>query len=256
MKRKILSVILALAMALSLLPTVALAATTENCTASDCSHVAAIGTTHYDTLAEAYKAVPDSGAEPTTIKLLKDCSGAGIGSDSDGAKNYILDFGGHTYTVDSGLVGSTGYESQALRVIAGQKVELKNGTLASKNARMMIHVYGDLKLDNMIIDGSHMPIDASGAYTVSYCSGTSVITGNTKIIAQGGGKAFDVDGNYSNKSKTVSVTIDDKFTGVIDGKIEYAHGTGSNANLVINGGTFTNNSFSLLGVGDSQKADM
>ena len=218
--------------------------------------VAKISNTYYETLAEAYAAVPANSDTPTEIDLLKDCSGPGIGSDGDAAKNYIIDFNNHTYTVVPSLVGSTGYESQALRVIAGQKVELKNGTLASKDALMMIHVYGDLKLDSMVIDGANMPINASGAYTVSYCSGTSVITGDTQIIAKAGGKAFDVDGNYNGKTKTVNVTIDENFTGVIDGTIEYAHGTGSNANLTIKAGCFSNNSFNLIGVDQGKKAQI
>ena len=215
---------------------------------------AKIGDVYYKTLAEAYAAVEANGTTPTEIDLLKDCTGSGIGSDGDSAKNYIIDFNNHTYTVVPSLVGSTGTETQGLRVIAGQKVELKNGTLTSQDALMMIHVYGDLKLDNMVIDGSRMPIAASSAYTVSYCSGTSVITGSTQIIAKAGGKAFDVDGNYSGKSKTVSVTLDENFTGKIDGTIEYAHGTGSNAKLVIKGGSFANNSFHLIDVGSDQKA--
>ena len=253
MKKKLCSILLALTMVLTLLPVSALAEE-ETPAEVEPEYVAQIGETKYETLAKAYAAVPNDGTL-TTIDLLKSCSGAGIGSDGDGAKNYILDFHGYTYTVTS-LVGSTNYESQALRVIAGQKVELKNGTLASDNALMMVHIYGDLKLDNMIIDGSNMPINANNAYTLSYCSGNSVITGNTRIIAKEGGKAFDVDGNYKNKSKNVSVTIDGGFTGTIDGAIEYAHGTGSNAHLTIAGGTFTNNSFSVIGVGENGKANI
>ena len=47
--KKLLATILALVMALGLC-SVAFAAG-ENCTAADCQHVAAIGDTHYDTLA-------------------------------------------------------------------------------------------------------------------------------------------------------------------------------------------------------------
>ncbi len=69
MKRKLLSVLLTLCLAFSLLPTAALAATAENCPSGEsCIHQAAIGSTHYDTLQEAVNVA----AAGQTVTLLKD----------------------------------------------------------------------------------------------------------------------------------------------------------------------------------------
>ena len=60
MKRKLLSILLCLAMALSLLPTAALAEEATGCVGGEtCNHQAAIGTTHYSTLQEAVNAATE-----------------------------------------------------------------------------------------------------------------------------------------------------------------------------------------------------
>lgn len=70
MKRKLLSILLCLAMALSLLPTAALAEEATGCVGGEtCNHQAAIGSTHYDTLQEAVNATT---TENSTVTLLKD----------------------------------------------------------------------------------------------------------------------------------------------------------------------------------------
>lgn len=66
------------------------AASTENCS-GDCSHQAAIGTTHYDTLAEAITAA-EAGS---TVTLLSDVT---VTSPLTVAKAVILDLGGKTLT--------------------------------------------------------------------------------------------------------------------------------------------------------------
>ena len=51
MKRRFLSTLMALVLALSLIPTAALAASTQECPGgNDCSHEVAIGDKHYDTI--------------------------------------------------------------------------------------------------------------------------------------------------------------------------------------------------------------
>lgn len=62
------SMLVCLAMLLSLLPVTALAAEGTECTESDCAHVAAIGNTHYGTLADAFNAA----IHGDTVKVLKD----------------------------------------------------------------------------------------------------------------------------------------------------------------------------------------
>ncbi len=77
--------------------------------------VAEISGTPYRTLVDAVK----NAANGATIKLLKDASGAGVGTfkgaqDGTGVKNFTIDFGGHTYTCTGPAVGSSGTQSQIL----------------------------------------------------------------------------------------------------------------------------------------------
>lgn len=84
------SMLVCLAMLLSLLPVTALAAEGTECTESDCAHVAAIGNTHYGTLADAFNAAIDGD----TVKVLKDSNiDEGI-EISEG--NVVLDLNGKT----------------------------------------------------------------------------------------------------------------------------------------------------------------
>ncbi len=65
--RLVLAVVLAFALAVG----PAASAKTPDCSEPGCAHVAAIGTTHYDTVAEALADVPASASEPATVQLLK-----------------------------------------------------------------------------------------------------------------------------------------------------------------------------------------
>ena len=92
MKRKLLSVLLTLCLAFSLLPTAALAATAENCPSGEsCIHQAAIGSTHYDTLQEAVNVA----AAGQTVTLLKD---AELTETLDINKAITLDGANHKIT--------------------------------------------------------------------------------------------------------------------------------------------------------------
>lgn len=122
--------------------------------------VAKIGDTYYKTLADAYAALPRNAgtdSEPTTITVLKDSEGQAIGSDSDKGMNYVIDFGGHTYTVGKPAVGSTGTETQGLRVLKGSKAVFKNGTLKAVNypdMKMPVHTYGDVTFEDFTVDAT------------------------------------------------------------------------------------------------------
>lgn len=70
LRTRLLGIVMACAMLISLFPATALAASGTECTELSCSHVAAIGNTHYDTLADALNAAIDGD----TVKVLKDSS--------------------------------------------------------------------------------------------------------------------------------------------------------------------------------------
>ena len=87
MKAKFLSVLLALTMVLSLLPTAVLASAGEGCTDENCTHVAAIGDMHYDSLQDAI----DAAQNGATVKLLNNID---LGLTVSVGKKIILDMNG------------------------------------------------------------------------------------------------------------------------------------------------------------------
>lgn len=210
------SLLLTVAMVLTLLPATALADGVECGGGEDCTHVAAIGNTHYDSLAAAVDAVSkEESSTPTTIMLLKTTSGGGVKVDKE---NIVFDLNGYTYTVTDPLVGSTGTETNAFQFLTGSTVTIQNGKiLAGSTAKILLQNYCDLTLKDVTLD-------ASGSSQCQYVSsnnhGKVNITGNTSMIAADGQAAFDVyywpNNGYGDG---VSVTVD--TTGTITGKIEY-----------------------------------
>ena len=216
-------------------------------TTQDVAYIAETDTA-YQTLPEACIAAAAAEGD-VVVTLLRDAKGDGWSPDNAQTGTYTLDFAGHTYDV-TGLVGSTNTRTQAWRVISGQTATLKNGTLTSSYAYMLINQYGNLTLDNMIVDGSKMPLypysDGTFNYTLSNNSGTTTIKNGTVIKVVNNGHAFDVYGSYSGKSKTINVIVKD---GVINGIVEFDKGNGSNSSLNISGGDFTNATFAGLEAG-------
>lgn len=221
--------------------------------------VAQVGDTTYGTLRAAVAAVPENG----TITLLKDATGSGIGTykdtgtDKDGntkitSKSFTIDFNGHTYSLNTPAVGSTGYETQGFHFEWKGSAEnipnitLKNGTLdvASEhdsNLKLLIQNYCNLTLDSMIVDGSNLE-NGWGTYTyiTSNCCGTTVIK-DTKIFGGDAQKnvAFDVDGCRSAYANTpVEITVEGNSE--ILGRIEVNDSDNKSENtLTVKGGSFT-----------------
>ena len=185
--------------------------------------VARIGDTYYKTLADAYAALPrnvGANSTPTTITVLKDSDGEAIGSDSDKDMNYVIDFNGHTYTVGKPTVGSTGTETQGLRVLKGSTAVFKNGTLKAanyQNMKMPVHTYGDVTFQDFTVDAREDSY-ASVAYEID--NGSLEMLGNSSILAYSGKTglyvAFWPRGNYVDGT---TVTIN--TTGKITGKLVY-----------------------------------
>ena len=246
MKRKLLATLLALCLIVGMIPVAASANSMTDCPGGDtCTHAAAIGNTHYDTLQEAVEAVQDKG----TITLLQDTEGSGIGTFKDGTssgkipvKNFTIDFGTHTYTCIGPAVGSAGTQSQAFHLEwngnaeNNVKVTLKNGTItstANSGVVMLVQNYCDLTLDHMTLDGSNLP---AAQYTSSNNCGNVVIR-DTTIIAPTNGVAFDVC-DYASYTG-VSVTVEGNSS--IRGKVEVVNDNGdkNNASLSVKDGVFT-----------------
>ena len=265
MRRKFLSVVLCVCMMLTMAP---FAFATEGQPSSSggsasgsgsVTPVAQVGDTTYGTLRAAVAAVQDGG----TVKLLRDAIGAGIGTyriagtDNQGnakitSKSFTIDFDGHTYSVNTPAVGSTGYETQGFHFEWSGSAEsiptitLKNGTLdvASEhdsNMKLLIQNYCNLTLDSMVVDGSNLE-NGWGTYTyiTSNCCGTTLIK-DTKIFGGDAQKnvAFDVDGCRSAYDNTpVKITVEGNSE--ILGRIEVNDSDNKSENtLTVKGGSFT-----------------
>lgn len=186
--------------------------------------VAQIGDTYYRTLTDAYAALPrgtaDAPAEATTITLLKDSAGGGIGSDTDKYMDYVIDFNGHTYTVGAPAVGSTGTVSQGLRVMKTSTAKFMNGTLKAanyKNLIQVVHTYGNVTFQDFTVDATE---DSYAWAAVEPDAGKLEILGNSSILAHNGNyglyTAFWPRGGYVDGTH---VTVD--TTGMISGTLGY-----------------------------------
>lgn len=195
--------------------------------------VAVIGDVRYDSLNAAVAA---ANADDTVV-LLKDTNGDGIGlyanpkAGQTKVKNLTIDFNGHTYTIGGALQGSTGTVSQAFHLEKDCKVTLKNGTLTTTNAKMLVQNYCDLTLDNMVLEGAGV----KGTYVSSNNNGNVVIK-DTTINAEGK-VAFDVCRYSSYVGPNVTVS----GNSVINGKVEVSSDgakEGAVHKLNVTGGTF------------------
>ena len=192
-------------------------------TLAPCSYVAQIGTTKYESLADAIAAVGDG----ETITMLCDVDNAAGLSVPEG-KNFTVDFAGYTYTLNKPGAGSTGTETIGFQLLKNSTIIFKNGTInisednlteavaPAKNIKRIIQNYANLTLENMTIDGTNQYGDKT--YVVSFNNGTSNIIGSTSITAGETGVSPIMD-VYLNSSYTgTNVTIN--TTGVIGGDIE------------------------------------
>ena len=171
---------------------------------------------------DAYAALTRGTTKPAAaevITLLRDSSGGGIGSDADTNMNYVIDFGGHTYTVGAPAVGSTGTVSQGLRVLKTSTAKFTNGTLKAANYNglaQVVHTYGDVTFDSFNVDARE---NSYAQIAVEPDCGTLNINGNSSILAREGMTglyvAFWHTGTYDGTTANVNTT------GKITGKLVY-----------------------------------
>jgi hypothetical protein len=206
-----------------------------------CEYICAIGTTKYETLAEAVAA---AGTSAATITLLTEAatddgviSGDGVVVPS--GSNITFDLNGLTYNVSGETVGSSTTETQGFQLLQGSTVKFQNGTLkaTATTAQMLIQNYCDLTLTDVTLDGRGL---SGWAYALSNNCGTINLTGSTSIIAKEGGRAFDTCKFGSYAIPTVNINT----TGTISGPIE---ATGGKLNI-------ENGKFDVTWVTDSHYA--
>lgn len=226
--------------------------------------VATVGGKYFTTLKEAVESATDGDV----VELLKDANGDGIiiNSTTYPINDLTIDFGGHTYTVDGMLVGSTGSETNGFQLLAQKNADgayvtpnitFKNGTIRSSKkavwglttanrkfshgAMILIQNYSNLTLEDITLNG----YEKSGSgfnprYVVSNNNGHTVMTGDTNIIAGDVFVAFDVCA--FDPYPSVSVTLDENMTGTIKGKVEFSNSgkvadSKDDFNLIIKKGT-------------------
>ncbi|MCQ2077335.1 MAG: carbohydrate-binding domain-containing protein [Bacteroidaceae bacterium] len=197
--------------------------------------VAKIGDTEYTSLAEAIAAV---GVGETITMIADETNAKGISVPEN--KNFTVDFGGHTYTVNKPGAGSLNTQTQAFQLLKNSTITFKNGKIecaaenkdhtwtpgatgVEKGIAMIIQNYANLTLEDMTIDGTNIAHNAGKAtpYIVSNNCGHVEFKGNTSIIAPAGDFAFDVckSGTYEEPIVTWN------STGEVKGHIELSGGT-------------------------------
>lgn len=148
------------------------------------------------------------------LTLTGDAKSTGIPVAS--GSNLTLDLNGHELFMEGPFTGSEGTKTLGFQFLKGSDVIIKNGTIRSTDAKMVIQNYSNLTLDNVTIIGSE-----TNQYLVSNNFGDVHFKNGTTLKASGKTVAFDVYyGMFAVYDDGVSVTIDTDDV-VIEGKFEY-----------------------------------
>lgn len=222
MKRKLLSILLCLVMALSLLPTAALA---------EGEKVARVGdTAEYTTLADAIEAA--QGGE--TVTLLADITGQ---TEIPAGKNIVLDLNGKTMT----HTGTTLYNSGTLTV-RDSSAEKSGKIVSTGNVGIGVN-------HNSITTIEYANIEAvEGAVITGYATGAEItiqdgiFAASDNAVIAGNGNSTDHSGTERKNANTITINSG-KFTGNIKTPGYIACGIYAPWKdiVTVNGGEFTVN---------------
>ena len=224
MKKRILTVLLAVCLVFALGTVTALA--TDGETSTESTGAVLYNGVAYDTLADAVAVIHQfTGTERMNehvIQLTDDvtCGGFAAGyatilngtTDGNSPVNITVNLGGHTYTVTNPTVGSSGTETNGFQFLKGSKVTFENGKIVSSLGNLLFQNYCDLTFNNVDITATN------ASYVISNNCGEMNLLGNSSITAGAGKNAFDVCWWPASYSEGVDVTID--TTGTITGNIE------------------------------------
>ena len=239
--KKLFSIIMCALMVMSLMPSMAFAASSSTCTGGDgCTHEVAIGNVHYDTLAEAVTAAENETSD-VTITLLADVSINKTLDLTGVTKLKYIKFEGHTLTATN---------CTALKI--GGTVEIQDKTGITEHGgvtangddvyaidyvgtgKLTFHTFPAIKGD-IINNGTGTIWVYSGTYTgnvVNESAGTIEFKGGTTKVAT-------LDGDLKNNG---AGTIKTTFNAIY--KIDFTHkGTitnGTEGKVIIQIGKFSN----------------
>ena len=207
MKRKLLSILLTLCLAFSLLPTAALADEAGGCVGGEnCSHQAAIGDTHYSTLVEAVSAAKNG----ETITLTDNIK---VENTLVVTKTLTLDLAGHTLSNDTDIWSDYNWSLISVRG-NGNLTITGNGTLKAKE--------NDCYPVDVQDEGAQLTIE----------NGTFI--GNIHAVYVETGAAYIKGGTYSVQQKYTDPSKGDEF--VLN--LYDANRRNGTAKLSVSGGTF------------------
>ena len=190
----------------------------------------------YSSLSEAIKKVSEGG----TVKLARNASGDGV-QVAEG-KKFTLDLGGFTYMIDGKTVGSTGTETNGFQLLQNSTITIKNGTITSEKALILIQNYSNLTLEDVDLIGG-----ANTRYALSNNNGNTVICKGTNITAgkASPGVAFDVCRFSTYESVSVTVAADaGKITGAIEVAVSNSTSDGA-FSLELKGGDLSDAQLSM-----------
>ena len=210
------SLLLTVAMVLTLLPATALADGVE-CTDENCTHVAAIENKHYTTLREAF----NSATENQVIQLLDNVD---LSTYITVSKPITLDLNGHDIT----STGLAFFINQDIEFII--RDETNQGSISSNNTNNLIEV----KAGELIVEGGQL---SNNWYVIyAYQSGKATIKGGTlkskvaSVLSTNGSQEGDpdysgdavmnVEGGTLLSEKDVTIYVPAGTLNVSGGKIE------------------------------------
>ena len=193
--------------------------------------------TAFTTLKKAVETAPNEAV----VTLLCDSQGDGIqlGTrlDFTYTPNYArqvvtIDFAGYTYTLDGSMEGSYDhvqgikYRSSGFHIQPWSTLTLKNGKIkqGQSGAINMLHNYGYLTIENMILDGSNSEALVACERVICNNFNSVSIKGSTQIISAEGKAAINLwyglnSAGYYDSGLTF--TFENDFTGRVSGKVEY-----------------------------------
>ncbi len=241
MKKRILTVLLAVCLVFALGTVSALADLSADCAGGDnCNHEAAIGTTHYDTLSEAIAAANNSTETTVTVTLLKNVS-VTLQSNSNTTGAYTItrsgvtiDGGSNSYKITATAGTASGSNYQHIFIIQANNVTISNLEIdGSDIARSGIQAYGNvekLTLSNVTSSNNY-------GYGVLVNNGASVIANNLDAHENGwGGVNVEAQNTESKFTMNGGNLTNNGAENVISVVLDSDQG-GTNT-VVLNGGTY------------------
>lgn len=241
MKKRILTVLLAVCLVFALGTVSALADLSADCAGGDsCNHEAAIGTTHYDKLSEAIAAANNSKETTVTVTLLKDVSVTlQSNSNTTGAYNITksgvtIDGGSNSYKITATAGTASGSNYQHIFIIQANNVTISNLEIdGSDIARSGIQAYGNV--ENLTL--SNVTSSNNYGYGVLVNNGASVIANNLDAHENGwGGVNVEAQNTESKFTMNGGNLTNNGAENVISVVLDSDQG-GTNT-VVLNGGTY------------------